>query len=86
MLRASVIPQSKGAGFPSYATAELGIDDKLVQIVEQGLTFFLSHVFKTDGIGWVDPKRWAFGHRVHANDWVYLSIGFLVIVGDCHMF
>jgi len=86
MLRAPVIPQSKGAGFPSYATAELGIDDKLVQVIEQGLTFFLRHVFETDGIGWVDPKRRTFGHRVHANDWVYLGIGFLVIVGDRHMF
>ena len=69
-MRASVIPQSKSAGLPSYATAELGIDDKLVQVIEQGLTFFLRHVFKTDGIGWVDPKRAAFGHRVHAYDWM----------------
>ena len=85
MLCTSVVPHSEGSRLPSYATAELGIDDKFIQVVEQGFALFGRHVFKTDGIGWVDPERGALSHRGPAYDRMQLGVRFLVIVSDRHV-
>ncbi len=84
-MRTPVVPHRKCPWFPSYATAILRIDDKLIQVIKQGLTFFLRHVFKTKGIGRVDPERWTVCDRVQAHHRVYLGARFLVIVVDRHI-